>query len=67
MLHNVVLVRTDVLEECITSIIRLTRIRGLGTLAVMSNQSMPQRNTISSGDGGDTFLRNVSSNKSHMV
>jgi hypothetical protein len=35
------LVRTDVLEECITSIIRVTRIGELGTtLAVSSNHSM---------------------------
>jgi hypothetical protein len=40
MLHYVALVRTDVSEECITSIIRLTRTGQLGTLAVTSNQSM---------------------------
>jgi hypothetical protein len=34
MLHRVALVRTDVSEECIASIIRVTRIGWLGTLAV---------------------------------
>jgi hypothetical protein len=35
----VALIRTNVLEECITSIIRVTRIGELGTSAVASNQS----------------------------
>jgi hypothetical protein len=39
--------RTDVSEECITSIIRMTNIYELGTkLAVTRNQSTPQRNTM---------------------
>jgi hypothetical protein len=47
MLCHVTLVKTDVLEECITSIIRATRIGELGTtLAVTSNRSMLQRNTF---------------------
>jgi hypothetical protein len=37
MLGRVVLVRTDVSEELIASIIRVTRIGELGTLAVTSN------------------------------
>jgi hypothetical protein len=38
MVHSVALVRTNVAEECIASIIRLTRIGELGaTLAVTSN------------------------------
>jgi hypothetical protein len=36
MLRRVVLVRTDVLEELSASIIRVTRIGELGTLAVTS-------------------------------
>jgi hypothetical protein len=41
MLHRVALVRTDVLEECVASIIRVTRIGELGTtLAVTSNRYM---------------------------
>jgi hypothetical protein len=40
------LVRTDVLEEHIVTIIKATRIGELGMLAVTSNQSMLQRNTI---------------------
>jgi hypothetical protein len=46
ILHRVVLVRTDILEECIASIIRVTRIGELGTLAVTSNQSILRWNTI---------------------
>jgi hypothetical protein len=51
MLHHDALVRTGVLEECITiqynTIIRVTRISELGTtLAVTSNWSMLQRDTI---------------------
>jgi hypothetical protein len=39
MLCHVALVRTDVLEECSTSVIRVTRIIELGaTLAVTSNR-----------------------------
>jgi hypothetical protein len=38
MLHHVALVRTDVSEECVASIIRVTRIGELGTLAVISNE-----------------------------
>jgi hypothetical protein len=37
MLHHVALVRTDVSEELSGSIIRVTRIGELGTLAVTSN------------------------------
>jgi hypothetical protein len=45
MLQHVVLVRTDVSEERIASIIRLTRIGELGrTLAATCNRSMLQRN-----------------------
>jgi hypothetical protein len=38
MLRRVALVRADVWEEFIASIIRVTRIRELGTLAVTSNR-----------------------------
>jgi hypothetical protein len=44
--------------DCIISIIRVTRIGGLGTLAVASNRSTLRRNTVT---GGDTFLQNISS------
>jgi hypothetical protein len=47
MLHRVVLVRTDVSEECLSSIIRVTRIGELGTLAETSNRITLRRNTIS--------------------
>jgi hypothetical protein len=45
MLHRMALVRTDVSEERISSVIRVTRIGGLGTtLAVTSNRYMLKRN-----------------------
>jgi hypothetical protein len=48
MICHVALVRTDVSEECITSIIRVTRTGELGTmLTVTSNQSMLRRNSSS--------------------
>jgi hypothetical protein len=46
MLSHVALVRTDVSEERITSVIEVTRIGELGTLAVTSNRSMLRRNNI---------------------
>jgi hypothetical protein len=55
MLSRVDLVRTDVLEECIASIIRVTIIGVLGTLAVTNNRSTLRRNTISH----TAFLRSV--------
>jgi hypothetical protein len=49
MLRPVALVRTDVSEESIASIIRVTRIGELGTtLAVTSNRSTLRRNVIGS-------------------
>jgi hypothetical protein len=45
MLRRVPLVRTDVSDECIASIIRVTRLGELGTaLAVTSNRSTLRRN-----------------------
>jgi hypothetical protein len=47
MLQHIALVRTDVSEECIACIIRLTRKGGLGkTLAVTSNRATLRRNTM---------------------
>jgi hypothetical protein len=72
----VVLVRTDVLEERISSIIRVKRIGELGTtLAVTSNRRTLRRNTVTHSIfcsvrrllGGAIFLRNVGSYKSHYV
>jgi hypothetical protein len=45
MLHSVALVRIDVSEERNASIIRVTRIVELGTLAVTSNRRTLRRNT----------------------
>jgi hypothetical protein len=48
MLRSVALVRTDVSEECITSIIRVTGIGELGKmLAVTSKRSTLRRNAMS--------------------
>jgi hypothetical protein len=55
MLHRVAHVRTDVSEERIASIIRVTRIGELGTLAVTSNRCILQRNIFDDL----LFLRNV--------
>jgi hypothetical protein len=48
MLRRLALVRTDVSEERSASIIRVTRIGELGTLAVTSNRRTLRRNTKSS-------------------
>jgi hypothetical protein len=45
MLRRVALVRTDVSEELTASIIRVTRIDELGTLAVTSNRRTLRRNS----------------------
>jgi hypothetical protein len=55
MLRCMVVVRTDVSEEHIASIIRVTRIGELGTLAVTSNRRTLRR----------ILVRNVGSYKSH--
>jgi hypothetical protein len=52
-------VRTDVLEELIASIIRVTRIGELRTLAITSKRRTLRRNT--------KFLRNFGSYKSHTA
>jgi hypothetical protein len=44
LLRSVVLVRTNVSDECSASIIRMKRIGELGTLAVTSNRRKPRRN-----------------------
>jgi hypothetical protein len=60
MLHRMALVRTDVYEGRIASIIKVTGIGGLGTtLVVTSNNSIPsQRASVD---------RNVGSYNSHAV
>jgi hypothetical protein len=64
------LVRTDVSEKRITSIIRATRIGELETTIAMKLRLPVTANVVPSSsilvayDGGDTFLRNVDSNKS---
>jgi hypothetical protein len=64
MLRRVALVRGAVSEERITFIIRVKRISELRTtLAVTSKFSLIFHHDYR----GDTFLRNVSSNKSHTL
>jgi hypothetical protein len=71
MLRRVALVRTDVSEELSASIIRVTRMGTLGTLAVTSNRRTLRRNITNSchryDDAGATFLRNFGSYKSHTA
>jgi hypothetical protein len=73
MWHRMVLVRTDVSEEHIASIIRVTRIGQLGTtLVVTSNLSTLRRgqklaDSCHPEGGGDTFLLNVGSYTSHAA
>jgi hypothetical protein len=62
MFRHVALVRTDVLEERITSIIRMTRIGELGTALAITAAS-----ACYPDDGGVIFLQNIGSYKSHMV
>jgi hypothetical protein len=45
MLRRVALVRTDVSEELSASFFRVTRIGGLGTLAVANSKNMLRSNT----------------------
>jgi hypothetical protein len=74
-LNRVFLVRTDVLEEHITPIIRVTRMGELGTLAITSNRSVEETlyyatclaDSCCPDDGGDTFLQNIGSYKSHAA
>jgi hypothetical protein len=60
----VTLVNTDVSEERIASIIRMTRI---GELPVTANVVPSSADSFHFYDGGDTFLRNVGSHKIHTV
>jgi hypothetical protein len=56
MLRLATLVRTDVSEELSASIIRVTRIGELGTLAVSSNRALDRTNALS----GSSFTTLVS-------
>jgi hypothetical protein len=57
----VALVRTDVSEKRIASIIRVEGISEVGTMLKVISNFHP----FHLDDGGDTFLRNVGSYKSH--
>jgi hypothetical protein len=70
MIHRLALVRIDISEEPIASLIRGTRISKLGTtLTVSGNRRTLLRNTKSChpDDGGGMFLRNVGSYNSHRA
>jgi hypothetical protein len=58
IIHSVALVRINVSEECITSIIRVIRIV---VLRLLLTANVPGADSCHPGDGGDTFLRNVGS------
>jgi hypothetical protein len=69
MWRRVDLVRTDVSEERVASIIKVKRISELGTLAAncqLLTLSLPCW-FFHPDDGGDTFLGNVRSYKSHTA
>jgi hypothetical protein len=65
MFCRVALVRTDVSEELIASIIRGTRIGELATDARCVRRLLVTASVVP--DGGAKFLRNVGSYKSHMA
>jgi hypothetical protein len=78
MWYHLALVRTDISDEHITSIIKMERIKELGwTLAVTSNGNTNRcylllplflfPDSFHPDGRCDTFLWNVSSNKSHMA
>jgi hypothetical protein len=77
MLRRVAVQRTSVSEECIDSIIRVTRMGEVGTTLALFLRSVIQLLVIAnvipslpilvSDDGGDTLLRNVGFYKSHMA
>jgi hypothetical protein len=71
MLRRVALVRIDVAEGRIASIIRVKRLSELEkTLSVPSNKRTSRRilaDSFHPGGGGDMFLRNVCPYKSHTA
>jgi hypothetical protein len=76
MLRRVPLVRTDVSEEHIASIVRTKRISELGKIVFfrrelrllgIANVVPSSPILVNPDDGGDTFLRNVASDKIHTV
>jgi hypothetical protein len=67
ILHSVALVKTDISEELSASMIRATRIGELGTSLAETGNLRRLLVTANSSEGGDKFLRNVGSNKSHTA
>jgi hypothetical protein len=67
MLRRVDLVRTDISEERIVSIIRVTRIAEVGTTLAVTSSGSTLAESCHHDDGRGTFLRNVGSYKSHTA
>jgi hypothetical protein len=67
MRRRVALVRTDFSEERIASIIRMKRISELGTNCKLLLTLFLARRFLLPDDGGDTFLRKVSTYRSQMA
>jgi hypothetical protein len=69
MLGYVALVRTDVSEERITFIIRVTKIIFLHSVLrlLVTANVVPRSPILATHDGGDTFLRIVGHCKSHLA
>jgi hypothetical protein len=65
MLRCVALLRTDVSEECITSIIRIFLCSVL--LLLVTANVVLVRDSCHPDDGGDAILLNVGSYKSHTT
>jgi hypothetical protein len=67
MLRRLALIRTDVSEERIASIIRVTRIGEL-SISLQSTSVASYCQCFSSlAEGGDNYLWNISSYKSHKA
>jgi hypothetical protein len=64
---DVGLARTNVTQESVSSVFKMGRSRELGTTLVVTNNVIVVPSSFQSEEGGDTFFRNVSSNKTHMA
>jgi hypothetical protein len=67
MLRRVVLVRSDVTGELSSSIIRVTRIGELGTLAVTSNRNTLRSNVVPGSSFLVTLMKEVLSSETSVL
>jgi hypothetical protein len=81
VLRRVALVRTDVSEECLTSIIRVTTIVEIQTKLELASEARREEvrmvfirsvllmlvTSLHRDNGSDTFLRNIGCCNSHMA